>query len=117
MQDEIFDGQYCPDFSGIHLGHLNATRALFKSQNDGTDACCTPVLEHHEREASKYEQCPAVKLSETPSVTPGADGWEVRTLPNGQGGENVLQDWAGWRKGKDFVVVNGGICSKEAAKI
>ncbi|OQE25748.1 hypothetical protein PENFLA_c008G00927 [Penicillium flavigenum] len=93
------------------------TRKEWEVIFDGTDACCTPVLEHHELEASNYEQRPAVTLSETPSVIPGADGWEVRTLPNGQGGERVLQDWAGWRKGKDFVVVNGGICSKEAAKI
>ncbi|KAF4767890.1 hypothetical protein N7455_000017 [Penicillium solitum] len=92
------------------------TRKEWEQIFDGTDACCTPVLMHHEMEASHYDQRPAVTLSDTPSVMPGIDGWAVRTLPAGQGGETMLQSWAGWKRGKDYILADGGLCSRETAR-
>lgn len=93
------------------------TRSEWETIFDGTDACCTPVLTHRELEANHYDQRPAVTLSDTPSVVPGHDGWSFRTLPLGKGGETVLHDWTGWKKGKDYVLTDRGLCSKEVAKI
>ncbi|KAJ5476109.1 hypothetical protein N7475_001838 [Penicillium sp. IBT 31633x] len=92
------------------------TRREWEEIFDGTDACCTPVLMHHEMEASHYDQRPAVTLSDTPSVMPGLDGWAVKTLPAGQGGEAMLQNWAGWKKGKDYILADGGLYSRETAR-
>lgn len=93
------------------------TRKEWEVIFDGTDACCTPVLMHQELEASHYEQRSAVTLSDTPSLMPGADGWAFRTLPLGQGGETALHDWAGWKKGRDYLLIDGGLHAREAAKI
>lgn len=93
------------------------TRKEWETIFDGIDACCTPVLTHSELEANHYDQRPAVALGDTPSVVPGHDGWSFRTLPPGKGGETVLHDWTGWKNGKDYVFIDGGLRSKEAAKI
>lgn len=94
------------------------TRAEWEAIFDGTDACCTPVLTYEEMEAARYEQRAMVTLSDTPSLAPD-DGWKVQTLTPGDGGEQLLQAWAGWERDRDYVVAEGGLrtTDAEAAKL
>ncbi|CAK7237389.1 hypothetical protein SCUCBS95973_009942 [Sporothrix curviconia] len=85
------------------------TRAEWEAIFDGTDACVTPVLAYGEMEAARYEQ--------RAMVAPD-DGWKVQTLAPGDGGEQLLQAWAGWARGRDYVVEEGGLRAvDEAAKL
>lgn len=109
------------------------TRTEWERVFDGTDACCTPVLEYPELETEpgrEGDQRPAVTLRETPclAVKEGAgrsdaakygqgsgvsgDGYIAQPLAPGQGGEDTLSDWTGWVKGQDFVVSKGGLAVK-----
>jgi alpha-methylacyl-CoA racemase len=111
------------------------TRTEWEKIFDGTDACCTPVLEYPELETEpgrEGDQRPAVTLRETPclAVKEGAgwsdpakygqgsgvsgDGYSAQPLAPGQGGEDTLSDWTGWVKGKDYVVSKGGLAVKHA---
>jgi alpha-methylacyl-CoA racemase len=92
------------------------TRKEWEAIFDGTDACCTPVLTHEELELNNYEQRPLVSLKNTPSRMPD-NGWAVKTLSPGIGGEYLLRKWAGWKENKDYVTVDGGLYNKEAAKM
>jgi alpha-methylacyl-CoA racemase len=109
------------------------TRSEWEKIFDGTDACCTPVLEYPELETEsgrEGDQRPAVTLRETPclaqkegagrqdaakygqgSGVPG-DGYVGQPLAAGHGGEDTLCDWTGWVKGKDYVVSKGGLTIK-----
>ncbi|KAK7403297.1 hypothetical protein QQX98_010922 [Neonectria punicea] len=116
------------------------TRAEWEAEFDGTDACCTPVLEYAELERQtgrEGDQRPAVTLRETPclAVKRGAalvdaaqygqgggvegDGYEGLPLAPGAGGEGVLRDWAGWQSGREYEVKAGGLVLKdgEASKL
>lgn len=113
------------------------TRSEWEKVFDKTDACCTPVLDYREleRDSSREgDQRPAVTLRETPSlaVSRGSSsrdpstgqGEGVRgesytgtTLYPGQGGEETLNQWLGWKRGKDFDVQNGGLVCKESSKL
>ncbi|KAK7427140.1 hypothetical protein QQZ08_006409 [Neonectria magnoliae] len=116
------------------------TRTEWEAVFDGTDACCTPVLEYAEleRQAGREgDQRPAVTLRETPclAVKRGAalvdaaqygqgggvegDGYEGLPLAPGTGGEGVLRDWAGWQNGREYEVRAGGLVLKdgEASKL
>ncbi|KAL5363126.1 CoA-transferase family III domain-containing protein [Aspergillus floccosus] len=93
------------------------SRKQWETIFDGTDACCLPVLTHDEMETDGYEQRPAVTLRGTPSIPEGDGGWSIQTLERGEGGEEMLLQWLGWRKGRDFVVGNGGYISKDMAKL
>lgn len=84
---------------------------------DGADACVTPVFTHAELEATGYEQRPAVTLSETPSLPLGNSGWDVEVLQLGEGGEKSLSEWLGWKKGRDYEVVNGGLQIRQDSKL
>jgi alpha-methylacyl-CoA racemase len=104
---------------------------------DGTDACVTPVLEMGELETDpgrEGDQRPAVTLRDTPSlaiqlgpilreVRKGqgqgvkGDGWIGFPLKPGEGGEQVLNEWLGWRRGKQFEVENGGLVVKQVPKL
>ncbi|KAI5241686.1 CoA-transferase family III [Aureobasidium subglaciale] len=94
---------------------------------DDTDACCTPVLTQDELENNGYDQRPIVTLKDSPSkaVSEGeADtrpaqegqgigveggGWQSRGLRPGVGGEDVLARWMGWRRGRQYDLVEGGL--------
>lgn len=93
------------------------TRREWEDIFDGTDACCTPVVDYAEMEANGYKQRAAVTLSETPSVPDTDDGWMVNTLERDDGGEEVLSDWLGWKKGRDYTVDHRGFQWKDAAKL
>ncbi|KPM41330.1 Isopenicillin N epimerase component 2 [Neonectria ditissima] len=110
------------------------TRAEWEAVFDGTDACCTPVLEYAELETQpgrEGDQRPAVTLRETPclAVKQGAalvdaaqygqgagvagDGYEGQPLAPGTGGETVLRDWAGWQSGREYEVKAGGLVLRD----
>ena len=104
------------------------TRDEWEKVFDGTDACVTPVLTYHELESDKREregdQRPAVTLKGSPLLTvsggggdvtvrgqgPGVkgDGYTGFPLKPGQGGEETLRQWAGWQRGRDYEVDEGG---------
>jgi alpha-methylacyl-CoA racemase len=119
----------------------------FKSKNrkdweaifDGTDACCTPVFELGELEETGFDQRPIVTLRETPGFALVDDvskekdiairsakgqghgiqgkGWDAQGLRPSEGGEETLETWLGWKKGRNFEVVNGGLVLKDSAKL
>jgi alpha-methylacyl-CoA racemase len=82
------------------------TRAEWETIFDGTDACATPVLEQDELEQSGYEQRPAVHLVDTPALPIVADdgGWTGGGLTPGTGGQETLNAWLGWEKGREYDV-------------
>ena len=106
------------------------TRDEWEAAFDGTDACCTPVLEYAELEAGgtrEGDQRPAVTLRGTPCLAisneagtgasvargqgPGVpgDGYVGQVLPPGRGGEEALSEWFGLVKGKHFDSKEGGL--------
>ncbi|KAI9822460.1 MAG: hypothetical protein M1827_000179 [Pycnora praestabilis] len=111
---------------------LSKTRKQWECIFDRTDACVTPVLSQPELERTGFLQRPAVTLKSTPGfgIAKGradrrvpaegqgcgvkGEGWEGQALAPGEGGEEVLSQWLGWRKGKDFDIQDGGLVRKES---
>lgn len=113
------------------------TRSEWELIFDGTDACVTPVLEFRELEMDKSregDQRPVVTLRETPALAlkrgsqsedashgqgegVKGDGWSGKALRPGQGGEQMLNQWLGWRLGRDYELDNGGLASKRDSKL
>lgn len=102
------------------------TRAEWEKVFDGTDACCTPVLEQRELEKTGFDQRPIVTLRSTPSLAiqegepdrPPAqgqgigiegNGWESNGMGAGVGGEDVLAIWMGWARGRHYQVKDGAL--------
>ncbi|KAF2437021.1 CoA-transferase family III [Tothia fuscella] len=118
---------------------LSKTRSEWESIFDGTDACCTPVLSHEELESGGFDQRPPVTLRGSPglAVTDGSAeesdiairaakgqgtgvegaGWISHGLSPGAGGEEILQQWVGWKRGRQYDVVGGGLEKKEVGKL
>jgi len=76
---------------------LEKTQDEWNAVFDGTDACVSPVLPL--LEATK-ELKPIVGLSETPSL----DVTDRTELVPGDGSDRVLNEWLGWKEGKDYVI-------------
>ncbi|KAI3400815.1 hypothetical protein diail_1504 [Diaporthe ilicicola] len=118
------------------------TRDDWEKVFDGTDACCTPVLDYDELEEAgggrEGDQRPIVTLRETPCLAvdsgarsstgdeasrgqgPGVpgDGYVGEPLAPGQDGETALKAWLGWEKGKQYdVVENGGLVLRTSSKL
>ncbi|KAI1074161.1 alpha-methylacyl-CoA racemase [Whalleya microplaca] len=112
------------------------TRSEWERIFDGTDACCTPVLEYSELELQpgrEGDQRPAVTLRDTPLLAvdekasdpskhgqgPGVvgRGYAGEGLSAGQGGEEALSKWFGWSKGKDFDVEKSGLVLIQKPKL
>ncbi|KAF2845130.1 alpha-methylacyl-CoA racemase-like protein [Plenodomus tracheiphilus IPT5] len=110
------------------------TRAEWEAIFDGTDACCTPVLTQADLEQRGFDQRPAVTLRSTPglAITEGGDersaaegqgigwegsGWVEKGLKPGEGGEETIQRWMGWRRGRHYDEVDGGLVWKDNAKL
>ena len=97
---------------------LENARKEWEQVFDGKDACCTPVLEQGELERDGYEQRPAVGLSESPGLLIPRDGaWKSEGLAPGVGGEDLLEKWLGWNRGKDYRVAHGGLVKVDSAKL
>lgn len=86
------------------------TRDEWEAIFDGTDACATPVLEQGELEKRGHEQGLAVDLSDTPGIPIKKDdgGWKGHILESGKGGQETLQEWLDWKKGRDFDIRDDG---------
>lgn len=95
------------------------TRREWERVFEGSDACCTPVLEQEELEREGYEQRALVTLRDTPALKIERDdgGWVGRGLSPGEGGEKTLEEWMGWKRGRDYQVENGGLVKVETAKL
>lgn len=119
------------------------SRSEWEAVFDGTDACCTPVLDYDELEGAadgggrEGDQRPAVTLRDTPCLAvdsgarpssadsasrgqgPGVpgDGYEGKPLAPGEGGEEALRAWLGWEKGREYEVENGGLVLTTASKL
>ncbi len=113
------------------------TRSQWETVFDKTEACCTPVLEYSELESDttrEGDQRPAVTLRATPSLAiskgpssrdpstgqgAGVEGesYTGSMLYPGEGGEDILKQWLGWTRGKDFDVEGGGLIKRPSSKI
>ncbi len=97
---------------------LEKTKQEWENIFAGKDACCTPVLSQDELQEQGYEQRPAVGLLGSPGLTiPDSEVWSSQNLAPGVGGENFLEDWTGWRRGRDYNVQGGGLVKTEAYKL
>ena len=92
------------------------TRSEWEHIFHAKDACVTPVLEMAELEQSGYEQRPMVHLTESPGI-PVKDQWTGRPLKPGEGGEELLKEWLGWKRGRDYRVENGALVTMERSKL
>ena len=116
----------------FELRFRERTRAEWEGVFDGTDACCTPVLEYSEMEADKHrregDQRPVVTLRATPLLGvvkgvqvvsqgqgPGVEGEGYVGMPlvPGKGGAAVLENWCGWKEGRDYVILGGGLALRD----
>ena len=94
------------------------TRREWEDVFDGKDACCTPILSQAELEAGGYAQRPAVALTDTPALPIGNNvAWKGRALAPGSGAEEALQDWMGWKSGKEYSHEMGGLVKPATAKL
>ncbi|KAL8951646.1 MAG: hypothetical protein Q9222_002407 [Ikaeria aurantiellina] len=97
---------------------MERTRDEWQSIFDGTDACCTPVLMQQELEDDGYEQRAPVNLQASPGHAPdGDEGWRSAGLPPGAGGAATLDQWLGWKHGREFDVLDGGLIKKDIPKL
>lgn len=97
---------------------LKKSREEWEQVFDGTDACCTPILEQGELQAQGHEIRAAVTLTGTPSVdVVGHDSWQSAGLGVGEGGEEVLRDWLGWKRGVHFKPDGGALVKVDGAKL
>ena len=85
---------------------------------NGTDACCTPVLEQSELEQVGYEQRLPVHPQRSPGIPTDQEGvWLSTGLAPGAGGTRTLEEWFGWKIGKHFRVVDGGLVKIDNARL
>ena len=97
---------------------LEKTRKEWEAIFEGKDACCTPVLDQEELEEDAYEQRLAVEMTDSAGLNiPAGDSRACNGLSPGDGGEYILQDWMGWRLGRDYVISNEGLVMKEIPKL
>ncbi|TPX17900.1 uncharacterized protein E0L32_003001 [Thyridium curvatum] len=82
------------------------TRKEWERIFGGIDACVSPVLSNEELESAGYPQRPMVHLTKSASL-PVDSPWKGRRLKAGDGGEAILRQWMGWKKGKEFDITNG----------
>ena len=138
LEETRYDRETWPEMkAGFEKIFKSKTRSEWEVVFDGTDACCTPVLEYRELEKDpkrEGDQRPAVTLRGSPSLAlskgpvprdpstgqgPGVKGesYAGTALYPGQGGEEMLTQWVGWKRGKEYEVQNGGLVRKESSKL
>ncbi|KAM3513174.1 hypothetical protein MY11210_003199 [Beauveria gryllotalpidicola] len=124
------------------------TRSEWEAVFDGTDACVAPVLDYDELqndETREGDQRPAVTLRETPWRAVAArrqeddgvvaavgdedrgqgdgvegQGYLPTLLDVGEGGDEVLSAWLGWKRGTHYEDKNGrglSLINNDKAKI
>lgn len=132
-----YDRKHWPELRRVFEETFRSkTRAEWERVFEGTDACCTPVYEYDEllrdSKEKEGEQRPPVTLKETPllAVKKGAadasqgqgpgvegEGYVGMPLAPGEGGEEILREWLGWMRGKEYEIKDGGVLVKEKAKL
>ncbi|KAL8936524.1 MAG: hypothetical protein Q9216_004887 [Gyalolechia sp. 2 TL-2023] len=94
------------------------TRSEWESVFDGKDACCTPVLDQQELEEAKHQQQLPIHLESSSGLNAALEeGWACQGLPPGTGGITTLNEWFGWRDGRDFEIVKGGLVKSNRSKL
>ncbi|KAI8659459.1 hypothetical protein NCS56_01163200 [Fusarium sp. Ph1] len=117
---------------------MSKSRTEWEAIFDGTDACCTPVLEYSELESDpkrEGDQRPTVTLRETPCLAvkegvghvdaakfgqgPGVpgEGYAPKFVTPGERGEDTLRGWMGWESGREYELHEGGLVLKETSKL
>jgi alpha-methylacyl-CoA racemase len=106
------------------LKSLFTARFATKTRKDwekiflGQDACCTPVLTQTELELEGYEQRHITQLKGSPGVPiDQREAWKSDGLGPGVGGEQVLDEWVRWQRGRDYVVKGGGLVKFQPSKL
>ncbi|KAH0591959.1 hypothetical protein MHUMG1_10334 [Metarhizium humberi] len=141
LEEKRFDFDEWPAMRALFESTFRQkTRAEWEAIFDGTDACAAPVLEYQELEsdaAREGDQRPSVTLRGTPClaikqrpaghsdpVTHGqgagvpGDGYEGEPLAPGDGGQQALEKWLGWQKGREYDVHKGAyILTKGGSKL
>ena len=123
MEEDLLERRDDPEVWPMHRERfrtrfLEKTRKEWEQVFDGKDACCTPVLEQAELEREGYEQRPAVALSESLGFTiPQSEAYNSDGLRPGVGGEDVLEKWLRWKRGKDYKVEQGGLVKIYPSKL
>ena len=94
------------------------TRREWENLFDGADACCTPVLGQGELQKAGYEQRLAVSLASTPGLGIAEHhAWNGTGLRPGQCGEQILNAWFNWQRGKHYKVENGSLVKIDVPKL
>ncbi|KAK3359013.1 alpha-methylacyl-CoA racemase [Lasiosphaeria hispida] len=131
-----FDREHWPEMRKVFEERFNTkSRDAWEAIFDGTDACCTPVLEYAEMEdnpAREGDQRPSVTLKESPCLAVRRDasqpshgqglgvedeGYVGTPLVPGEGGVAVVEQWLKWTEGNEFTVQNGVLVMKEKSKL
>ncbi|KAI4253356.1 MAG: hypothetical protein LQ352_003738 [Teloschistes flavicans] len=97
---------------------LERTRKSWEDIFQGVDACCTPVLDQQELEDTEYEQRLPVHLQDSPGlVLERRQAWASAGLVPGAGGLDTLEQWLGWKFGREIKTVAGGLIKIDAPKL
>src|SRR5436190_323288 len=76
---------------------LEKSRSEWESVFDGTDSCVTPIVP-----LSVADNRPLATLSESPALE--ATIMNVEMLKAGSGTNEIMNEWVGWRAGKDYTI-------------
>ncbi|KAL8794588.1 MAG: hypothetical protein Q9182_007615 [Xanthomendoza sp. 2 TL-2023] len=96
---------------------LEKPRREWEKIFDGTDACCTPVLDLQELEEDGYDQELPVHLQMSAGLAvENCHAWTGQGLSPGTGGLDTLYHWFGWKMGRDLKVKKGGLIKTDASK-
>lgn len=128
-EDERSDEERHPELKRIFTEKFKSkTRSEWEAIFDGTDACVAPVLDYDELQedpAREGDQRPAVTLRDTPWLAVHqdkskasdsdrgqgegveGDGYMPTLVDVGEGGDEVLGSWLGWKRGQHFDDKNG----------
>ncbi|KAL8652757.1 MAG: hypothetical protein Q9226_004129 [Calogaya cf. arnoldii] len=102
----------------FRLRFLERTRQEWEKTFVGTDACCTPVLEQRELENTETEQRLPISLKSSPGLSIDEEqSWTSAGLIPGSGGPDLLNQWFGWKIGRDIQITQGGLVKTEVAKL
>ncbi|KAL8825631.1 MAG: hypothetical protein Q9191_004296 [Dirinaria sp. TL-2023a] len=94
------------------------TRSEWETLFNGADACCTPVLGQAELQKAGYGQRLPISLTNTPGLEiPEPDAWDSSGLAPGYCGEQILNTWFNWRRGKHYEIDNGSLVKIDTPKL
>lgn len=102
----------------FRLRFLERTRHEWEKTFNGTDACCTPVLDQQELENTANKQRLPVSLQSSPGLPiDKKQSWTSTGLAPGFGGPILLHQWFGWKIGRDLQIKRGGLVKSNLAKL